>query len=174
MNKPDIQQGKQHIAITGHTSGIGKCLYNRLCPSAIGFSLSNGYDITIAFDRQRIIREANNCDVFINNAHAGFGQTLLFLELFQAWRNNTNKTIINVGSRITEIKQLPDNRQDLLQYQAEKLILKEMSSRVTGECTIKYKWFGYVGTKKILTKYSHFTESDYITEEQAADIILSQ
>jgi hypothetical protein len=161
------------VAITGHTSGIGKCIYNRLCPSAIGFSLSNGYDITLAIDRQRIIREANNCDVFINNAPAGFGQTLLFLELFQLWKNDPTKTIINVGSRIAEIKELPINRHDLLKYQAEKLILKEMTSRVTGSCNIKYKWFGYVGTKKILTKYPHFTESDYITEEQAADIILS-
>jgi hypothetical protein len=48
-----------------------------------------------------------------------------------------------------------------------------MTSRVTGSCNIKYKWFGYVGTKKILAKYPHFTESDYITEEQAADMILS-
>jgi hypothetical protein len=95
------------------------------------------------------------------------------LELFQLWKNDPNKTIINVGSRIAEIKELPINRHDLLQYQAEKLILKEMTSRVTGSCNIKYKWFGYVGTKKILAKYPHFTESDYITEEQAADKILS-
>ena len=160
-------------AITGHTAGIGKCIYNRLFPSVMGYSLTTGYDITSAFDRRRIINESINCDVFINNAPAGFGQTLLFLELFQLWKNEPTKTIINVGSRIAEIKELPINRHDLLQYQAEKLILKEMTSRVTGSCNIKYKWFGYVGTKKILTKYPHFTESDYITEEQAADIILS-
>jgi hypothetical protein len=160
-------------AITGHTAGIGKCIYNRMSTSAVGFSLTTGYDITSAFDRQRIINESINCHVFINNAPAGSGQTLLFLELFQLWKNDPNKTIINVGSRIAEIKELPINRHDLLQYQAEKLILKEMTSRVTGSCNIKYKWFGYVGTKKILAKYPHFTESDYITEEQAADMILS-
>jgi hypothetical protein len=160
-------------AITGHTSGIGKCMYNRLSESAIGFSLSSGYDIAVPFDRQRIITESKDCDVFINNAPAGFSQTLLFLELLQAWRNDKTKTIINVGSRIAEIKMLPSDRQELLRYQAEKLILKEMSSRIISQCKVKYKWFAYVGTEKILKKYPHFTESDYITEDQAVDIILS-
>ena len=159
-------------AITGHTAGIGKRLYERLTTSAIGFSLSTGYDITNSIDRRRIIIESYNCDVFINNATSGFGQTLLFLELFHEWKNQ-NKTIINVGSRIAEIKLLPNHRQDLLKYQAEKLILKEMSNRVSGICTVKYKWFAYVGTEKILKKYPHFTTMDYITEDQAVNIILS-
>jgi hypothetical protein len=159
-------------AITGHTAGIGKCLYERLNPNAIGFSLSTGYNITNPIDRQRIINESKDCDVFINNATAGFGQTLLFLELFDVWKDQP-KTIINVGSRIAEIKILPRDRQDLIKYQAEKLILKEMSNRVIGLCTVKYRWFGYVGTDKILKKYPHFTESDYITENKAVDIILS-
>jgi hypothetical protein len=160
-------------SITGHTSGIGKRLYERLSPDAIGFSSSSGYDITNINDRRKIITESRDCEVFINNATAEFGQTLLFLELFQEWKNNPNKTIINVGSRIAEIKILPPNRQDLLKYQAEKLILKEMSTKVIGKCKVEYKWFAYVGTEKILKKYPHFTETDYITEDQAADIILS-
>lgn len=159
-------------AITGHTSGIGKRLFQRLDPDVIGFSRSNGYDITNPADRKRIIEESEHCDIFINNATADFGQTLLFLELFNSWRDR-NKIIINVGSRIAEIKILPDNRQDLLKYQAEKLILKEMSNRVSGTCIVKYKWFAYVATEKILKKYPHFTPADYITEDQAVDIILS-
>lgn len=159
------------IAITGHTQGIGKCAFERLSPNIIGFSKSTGYDITNFSDRKRIIDESVNCDIFINNATAEFGQTLLFLELFEAWKNQ-NKTIINVGSRIAEIKILPKDKQDLLKYQAEKLILKEMSNRVSGICTVKYKWFAYVGTEKILKKYPHFTKKDYITEDQAVDIIL--
>jgi hypothetical protein len=138
----------------------------------MGFSLSTGYDITSFNDRQRIIEESKNCDVFINNASADFGQTLLFLELFNEWRDQ-DKTIINVGSRIAEIPILPKDKKDLLKYQAEKLILKQMSNRVYGTCKVKYKWFAYVGTENILKKYPHFTEQDYITEDQAVDIILS-
>jgi hypothetical protein len=159
-------------SITGHTAGIGKRLYERLSPDAIGFSLSSGYDITDINDRKKIITESRDCDVFVNNATSEFGQTLLFLELFREWCNDPDKTIINVGSRIAEINILPSDKQELLKYQAEKLILKEMSSRVVGRCKVKYKWFAYVGTEKILKKYPHFTESDYITEDRAVDIIL--
>jgi hypothetical protein len=159
-------------AITGHTAGIGKRLYERLSPDAIGFSKSTGYDITNSNDRQRIIQESYDCDVFINNATCGFGQTLLFLELFGAWKDQ-HKTIINVGSRVAEIKLLSRDRHDLLKYQAEKLILKEMTNRVSGVCKIEYRYFGYVGTEKILKRYPHFTTADYITEDQAVDIILS-
>jgi hypothetical protein len=159
-------------SITGHTAGIGKRLYERLSPDAIGFSLSSGYDITDINDRKKIITESRDCNVFVNNATSEFGQTLLFLELFREWCNDPDKTIINVGSRIAELNTLPFDKQDLLKYQAEKLILKEMSSRVVGRCKVKYKWFAYVGTEKILKKYPHFTESDYITEDRAVDIIL--
>jgi hypothetical protein len=158
-------------AITGHTSGIGKNIFEKLSPDIIGFSKSTDYDITKFIDRQRIIQESKDCDIFINNAHDGFGQTLLLIELFREWKN-LDKTIINVGSRISEII-LPDNRLDLLYYQSEKLILKNMSQRLIGKCKIKYKWFSYVGTEKILKKYPHFTQDDYITEDQAAKIILS-
>ena len=160
-------------AVTRHTYGIGKCLYDRLSPNAIGFSKSSGYDITNKEDRQRIIKEAYDCDVFINNAPAAFGQTYLLIELFNVWKN-LNKTIINVGSRIAEVQTLPASHIHLLEYQAEKLILKEMSQRLTGyPCNVQYKWFAYVGTEKILQKYPHFTPNDYISVDQAADIILS-
>ena len=161
------------IAITGHTQGIGKGLFERLSPNAIGFSKSTGYDILKKEDRQRIIREVVDCDVFINNAPAEFGQTYLFLELFEEWKN-LNKTIINVGSRIADLRCLPKDRQHLLKYQAEKLILKEMSYRTLGNvCKVKYRTFAYVGTEKILFKYPHFTVDDYISIDDAVDIILS-
>lgn len=159
-------------AITGHTQGIGKRAFDRLSPDIIGFSKSTGYDITNCRDRIRIIEESENCDVFINNATDNFGQVELFLDLFKAWKDK-NKLIINVGSRIAETMFLPDDRVDLLNYQAQKLILKNMSFRVKGICKVNYKWFAYVGTKNILNKYPHFTTTDYITEDQAVDIILS-
>jgi hypothetical protein len=160
-------------AITGHTQGIGQGLYQRLSPDARGFSLSTGYDITKKEDRRLIIEEVRDCDVFINNATAGFGQTYLFLELFEEWKH-LNKTIINVGSRIAEVPLLPDAYSHLLAYQAEKLILKEMSFKVKSDtCNVKYKWFAYVGTEKILAKYPHFTPADYISVDAAVDIILS-
>ena len=159
--------------ITGHTQGIGKSLFDKLTPNCIGFSKSTGYDITNKDCRRDIIKHSHDCDIFINNATDEMGQTLLLIELFNAWKD-TNKVIINVGSRIAEFSTAVD-RYDLLQYQAEKLILKEMASRLQGleKCDVRYRWLGYVGTEKILRKYPHFTyPDDYITEEEACNIIL--
>jgi hypothetical protein len=161
-------------AITGHTQGVGKCAFQRLSPDAIGFSKSTGYDITIKEHRQRIINESYDCDVFINNATENFGQTYLLIELAKAWKDMPDKKIINVGSRVAEIL-LPSNMLHLAEYQAEKISVKTMSLRLSPlvQCKIEYRWFAYVGTEKILKKYPHFKPGDYITEDQAVDIILS-
>lgn len=159
------------IAVTGHTAGIGKCLFERLSPNVIGFSRSNGYDITIEQDRQRIVEAVRNCHVFVNNANSGFGQTLMFLDVFNSWANDPTKVIINVGSRIADCI-LPTDRYDLLRYQAEKTILKTMSFRVKGQCRIKYHSLGYVSTEKIKLKYPTLPDG-CISEDQAVDLILS-
>jgi hypothetical protein len=165
-----------NFAITGHTQGIGQHLYKRLSPNIIGFSKSTGYDINSNSDRERICKESKNCDVFINNAHSKFGQVYMLIDLVDRWKHDPTKTIINIGSRVAEME-LPYSRFELIKYQAEKKALKEtivaMSMYSEIKCTIKYKWFGYVGTEKILQKYPHFTVNDYITLDQACDIILS-
>ena len=162
-------------AITGHTQGIGKKIFERLDPNIIGFSRSTGYDINDVDIRRQILKESEDCDVFINNATDNFAQTYMFLDLVEAWRDKPEKTIINVGSRIAEIRVLPDNVRHLSYYHAEKLALKQFSNQysVISKCKISYRWFAYVGTEKILAKYPHFKPDDYITEDQAADIILS-
>ena len=42
------------VAITGHTKGLGKELYNRF-DDVLGFSSSNGYDISNNYERSNII-----------------------------------------------------------------------------------------------------------------------
>jgi hypothetical protein len=109
--------------------------------------------------------------VFINNATDGFGQTELLIELFYEWKN-CNKTIINVGSRIAEVVLSPEY-EHLIWYSAQKKLLKVIIPDMQGHaCKVEYKWFGYVGTEKILKKYPHFTSSDYISVDAAANIIL--
>lgn len=164
------------FALTGHTQGIGQRLYERLGSEVIGFSKSTGYDINLDKDRQRIFSESAKCDIFINNAHSNFGQVYLLIEWVNQWKHDDAKTIVNVGSRIAEIE-LPINNFDLMRYQAEKIALKatatSLMARSDIKCKIKYKWFGYVGTEKILKKYPHFTDDDYISLDKACDIILS-
>lgn len=69
------------IIITGHTSGIGKAIYDKFkeisCREIVGMSRSNGYDIDKDFDK--IVEEASGCELFINNAYRD-GQQLKLLE----------------------------------------------------------------------------------------------
>lgn len=61
----------KRIVITGHTHGIGKAIYDKFteisCHEIIGMSRSNGYDIDKDFDK--IVAEAEGCELFINNAY---------------------------------------------------------------------------------------------------------
>ena len=87
------------IAITGHTSGIGKSLfdYYESVPwpredIVIGFSRSNGYNIN---NPQKIIEQSLDSDVFINNAYDGFNQVSLLYELIN---NGYEGKVINISS----------------------------------------------------------------------------
>ena len=88
--------------VTGHTSGIGKELFNKLQPNVKGYSLSSGFDINNKQQRTSIIQRNLDADVFINCAEDKFGQSLLLLELYEEFKN-TNKTVIKIGSNVTEI-----------------------------------------------------------------------
>jgi len=155
------------IAVTGHTSGIGKCIYDRI--KCNGFSRANGYNIQHHLDRKKLL--STEPDILINNAYCGIGQSLMLIDFFTKYQN-TNKTIINIGSRVAEID-LPDDYQHLLEYQLYKKALKttvEDLQKLQKSVNIKYIWFGYVGTEKILEKYPSL--ENYITVDSAADQIL--
>lgn len=86
------------VAITGHTKGIGRAIAN-LYPDHIGFSRSNGYDISVATHRDNIISESFTCDVFVNNAYQDNYQNLMFTDIFAHWEQDPTKTIVNIISR---------------------------------------------------------------------------
>jgi hypothetical protein len=163
-------------AITGHTEGIGLRAFERLSPNSIGFSRSTGYDINKKKDRQRIVDESYDCDVFINNATENFAQSYMLIDMLNAWIDLPEKRIINVGSRIAQYDSLTGMQyRHLRYYHAEKSSLKYLSEHYAevAKCKVDYRWFAYVGTAKILAKYPHFTTDDYISEDAAVDIILS-
>ena len=69
------------IAITGHTSGIGKALYDIYSEEneVLGFSRSNAYDIKYDISIEKIVQGSLDCDVFINNAGHMEEQTIIIL-----------------------------------------------------------------------------------------------
>lgn len=80
--------------VTGHTSGIGKAIYEHFLTKGYdvyGMSRSNGYNIID--DQEKVIDESIGCDIFVNCAYQGSGQ----LELLNALHNKV-KNMIVIGS----------------------------------------------------------------------------
>jgi len=89
-------------AVTGHTAGIGLAISEMLGESGYdvrGFSRSTGHELPQAVDR--IVDEADDCDVFVNNAfvYHDFTQVELLYKLYLRWNEIEGKTIINISSR---------------------------------------------------------------------------
>lgn len=91
------------VAITGHTRGIGKSIYDYFSKDHIvqGFSRSNGYNISRPQDRINIINQSSDADIFVNNAYHNFdnSQLLMLKEVVSHWSTQQQKIIINVSSR---------------------------------------------------------------------------
>ena len=117
------------IALTGHTKGLGEEIKKGLQDkhNVIGFSRSNGYDIKSPTDRKKIIKESNECDIFINLVHNYYHQTDILFELYAAWENK-NKLIINIGSSVVDNNMWGVDRLDYLEYKNQKIALESMSN----------------------------------------------
>ena len=101
------------VRITGHTKGIGKCLHDDLIAEGhdvVGYSRSNGFDISNPKFRQFIVEESKQADVFINCAWPDGdlpmtkpeqfdGQTEMLKAMIQTWEGNKDKKILNLSSK---------------------------------------------------------------------------
>jgi NAD(P)-dependent dehydrogenase (short-subunit alcohol dehydrogenase family) len=80
------------IVITGHTSGIGKTIYDALCADScreiIGLSRSNGYDIDADFDK--VVEAVTGAEIFINNAYRDKQQ----LKLVEALKDKVGMMVV--------------------------------------------------------------------------------
>jgi len=105
------------VRITGHTKGIGNCLYNDFVQAGHdvkGFSRTNGYNISDPKSRQQIVEESKQADIFINNAWPDGdrsilktcddptlhnGQTELLKLMINAWDKQKDKKLCNISSK---------------------------------------------------------------------------
>ena len=115
------------IAITGHSKGLGKALFEFLSQKhkIIGFSRSNGYDIKSPGDRKKIIKESKDCDVFINLVHNYYHQTDLLLELHKSWKG-LQKYIINIGTSAVDNGDFGIGDYQMSEYKVQKTTLVDM------------------------------------------------
>tara|TARA_B100000424_G_scaffold68943_1_gene51139 strand:+ start:838 stop:1329 length:492 start_codon:yes stop_codon:yes gene_type:complete len=109
------------IAITGHTKGLGKHLFDSLSQKhdIIGFSRSNGYDIKNPNHRKKIIEESKECDILINLVHNYYHQTDLLFEFHQSW-SGKEKLIICIGTKAVHDKAFGNGDYSLIEYRTQK------------------------------------------------------
>ena len=156
------------IAITGHSRGIGKELYNifDVDHQVEGFSRSNGYDI--ASQQQLIARSVKNSDIFVNNAWAGFSQVELLNTVFEMWKDDETKTIVNISS----LSKYPGLSGNTTGYSASKAALSHQAFLLMFKTDRKCRMIninpGYVKTD--MTKKVHDTAS-MLTAKECADAI---
>ena len=115
------------IALTGHSKGLGQALFEFLSQKheIIGFSQSNGCDIKSPFDREKIIKESKDCDIFINLVHNYYHQTDLLLELHKSWKG-LQKYIINIGTSAVDDENFGLNDYQMLEYKVQKTTIVDM------------------------------------------------
>ena len=116
-----------NIALTGHSKGLGKALFELLSQKheIVGFSRSNGYDIKSPFDRKKIIKESKDCDIFINLVHNYYHQTDLLLELHKSWKG-LQKYIINIGTSAIDDEKFGLGDYEMSEYKVQKTTLVDM------------------------------------------------
>lgn len=113
------------VAITGHSAGIGQALAKQFEDNGhelVGLSRRNGFNIRSI---PKIASMIEPCDIFVNNAQAGFAQTELLFEMYKQWEGKPGKKIINISTCMTlsPVSTLPGI--DMMEYRVQKIALEE-------------------------------------------------
>mgnify|MGYP001169423071 CR=1 FL=1 len=161
------------IAITGHSKGIGQACYDILEKDhdVLGFSRSNGYDISKTRLIDDIVNQSIDCDVFINNAYSSIAQVDILNRLWHYWRRDKSKTIVNISS-LSKYPGLSGNQSG---YSAHKAALSHQAFTLMFKTDRKCRMInvnpGYVDTTMI-SKIPGIENKNKITAEECANSIV--
>lgn len=133
------------IAITGHTAGIGKAFADYLSTRGHeirGLSKRDGNNIR---NIPRILENILDCDMWINNAQAGYAQTELLYKVVEVWRDDRSKMIWTISTMMTQDPGVPTisglSYTALAEYKNQKRALedafRELKSNRVRMCLIR-------------------------------------
>lgn len=121
------------IAITGHTAGIGQALAKVLTARGheiVGLSKRTGQNIRVI---PKIVDLVKDCDMFINNAQAGYAQTELLYRVWELWQGQP-KHIWCISTMMTQTPINPEiaNMSDSLinEYRNQKIALEDACNQL--------------------------------------------
>ena len=155
------------IFINGSSRGLGHflltnfstCLYNaQVIPVTARLN-----------DFENTIKQLNSADVFINNAHSNFEQTVLTYKVYEFWRMDPDKYIISIGSRAGE-----DNLSKGYLYSSSKSSLKQLHMNLTynseKKVRLTYLSLGLVESKLPSLSYAQIMNTLVFLLQQPKDI----
>jgi nucleoside-diphosphate-sugar epimerase len=148
------------IAITGHTAGIGQALarqYQTAGYEVVGLSQREGNNIR---NTPKICDQIEPCDVFVNNAQAGYAQTELLFEMAQRWQG-TKKHIIVISTMMTQEPVSSMAGLDMDHYRVQKVALEEAVHQ------IRYR---RLGVKTTIVRPGNIATNSDKTVPPAADV----
>ena len=137
------------IAITGHSAGIGQALskiYSSQGHEIVGLSRRDGNNIR---NIPKICDHIEPCDMFVNNAQAGYAQTELLFEMARRW-TDSGKRIVVISTMMTQdpVSVLPGL--DMDQYRVQKVTLEQAVQQLRYRrlgVTINVVRPGYIATQ---------------------------
>lgn len=117
------------IAITGHSAGIGQALSRVLSQRGheiVGLSKRDGHNIRVI---PKIAAKIEPCDMFINNAQAGYAQTELLYAVWESWQGRPNKHIWCISTMMAQCPVDPpvpgQSELSMSAYRTQKLALEQ-------------------------------------------------
>lgn len=148
------------IAITGHTAGIGQALATEYIGQGheiVGISRREGNNIR---NTPKICDMIEPCDMFVNNAQAGYAQTELLFEMAQRWAG-TGKRIMIISTIMTQdpVSVLPGLGMD--HYRIQKLALEESVRQIRNR---------HLGLRMTIVRPGNIATSPDKTVPPAADV----
>lgn len=148
------------IAITGHSAGIGQALaniYSAAGHEIVGLSKRHGHNIRVT---PKICDAVEPCDMFINNAQAGYSQTELLFEMAKRWQG-TKKQIIVISTMMTQDPVCCLPGLDMEHYRIQKVALEQAVNQLRSK---------HLGINFIIVRPGNIATSEDKTVPPAADV----